>query len=298
MRRPHLPGSRGHNGFVAFLKGAEMNHEPNNLHSSGRTRAWRAAGLIITAALAVGVSGFFVGLRQASRFVPVQSPPIPVAVAEASAGAPAVAPRYLDIREQASRPNAGWASDLRALQPRAGQPTDWDRAEERSADWLDRRAFDGAPPVVPHAIDQNNPMSCLACHEKPTQIGVRIAPAMSHPHYANCLQCHASSRGTGIPGERNQAISSLSSFVGAFPLGQASRAGEGAPPTIPHAVTHRESCLSCHGPQGNAPIRTTHPERASCLQCHAPDSKLDQAVPTQWLSDFIRQNEAPGGNQR
>jgi nitrate reductase (cytochrome), electron transfer subunit len=272
-----------------------MNPEPNKLNPGGSARAWRAAGLIITAALAVGVSGFFVGLRQASRFVPVPTPPAPPFVADSKPGSIQVAPRYSDIRETQIQPNARWTSDLRSLQPPAGKAADWDRVEERSTDWLSRRAFDGAPPVVPHSIDQKNPMSCLACHEKPTQVGTRIAPAVSHPHYANCLQCHASSRGTGIPGERGASVASLSSFVGAFPLGEAARALEGAPPTIPHAVTHRESCLSCHGPQGNAPIRTTHPERTSCLQCHAPDSKLDQSVPAGWLPEFLRQASASDG---
>jgi nitrate reductase (cytochrome), electron transfer subunit len=272
-----------------------MNTEPNTFPPAKRARVLRVAGLAITAALAVGVSGFCIGLRQASRFVPVEAPPERALAMHTTRGSLPSAPRYRDIPANHPRPNAGWSNDLRALEPRAGQAVAWDHAEARSADWRARRAYDGAPPVVPHAIDQTNPMSCLACHESPTQVGTRLAPAMSHPHYANCLQCHASSRGTGMPGEVALSMASDSLFIGAFALDMATRAGEGAPPTIPHTVTHRESCLSCHGPQGNATIRTTHPERGNCLQCHASNAELDQAAAAHWLSDFIRESDARGG---
>jgi cytochrome c-type protein NapB len=45
---------------------------------------------------------------------------------------------------------------------------------------------------------------------------------------------------------------------------------------VPHTTFMRESCLSCHGPTGADPIRTTHAWRTNCLQCHAPSAVLDQ----------------------
>ncbi|MBC7173216.1 MAG: nitrate reductase cytochrome c-type subunit, partial [Polyangiaceae bacterium] len=66
--------------------------------------------------------------------------------------------------------------------------------EEREASLsarLARRAYDGAPPVIPHAVDERGAPACLACHERGMRVDARIAPAMSHEPYTSCLQCHA-----------------------------------------------------------------------------------------------------------
>ena len=56
------------------------------------------------------------------------------------------------------------------------------------------RAFDGAPPVVPHRIDQRDPAACLACHQAGRVIGVgarrRVATQVNHVELTNCFQCH------------------------------------------------------------------------------------------------------------
>jgi nitrate reductase cytochrome c-type subunit len=46
------------------------------------------------------------------------------------------------------------------------------------------RAFEGAPPLVPHEIGDEH--SCLVCH----RLGENSAPITPHPERTNCVQCH------------------------------------------------------------------------------------------------------------
>ena len=59
------------------------------------------------------------------------------------------------------------------------------------AERTSRRAFNGAPPVIPHAVEGTSDAACYACHGKGIVIGDRVAHPMSHAFLANCLQCHA-----------------------------------------------------------------------------------------------------------
>ena len=52
------------------------------------------------------------------------------------------------------------------------------------------RAYDGAPPTIPHPVDQHATPACLACHEHGARVGQWIAPVMSHGRHDSCLQCH------------------------------------------------------------------------------------------------------------
>jgi len=73
------------------------------------------------------------------------------------------------------------------------------------------RAYEGAPPEIPHSIDEFVPIkadenSCLGCHDKPALMGKKIkemATAMPESHYTSvdgkwqrnnnryvCTQCH------------------------------------------------------------------------------------------------------------
>lgn len=135
-----------------------------------------------------------------------------------------------------------------------------------------RRAYDGAPPVIPHP-----PLSgtCTTCHaataaEVP---GIGLAPA--NPHLktpglcdkSRCRQCHV----FATTGDLLQA----SAFIG---LTSAGRKGDRlhplAPPTMPHRLFMHEDCLSCHsGAAARSEIRCTHPDRVRCLQCHVPSQQ-------------------------
>jgi cytochrome c-type protein NapB len=220
--------------------------------------------------------------RSAGRFlenrIVVESP----AVEEAASTLPVPqAPTYTDMANRTRQPNHAWRSELASIPPPPAftdttpPPT---RAEivrllrQREA----RRAFAGAPPTVPHPIDQHQSASCLACHGKPTRIGEIDVPQMSHAPHSQCIQCHAPASGPGSalrsPPPALATPSLANSFAGLAAASGGTRAYQGAPPVMPHTTAMRESCVSCHGPGGSSIIKTTHPTRQNCLQCHATDA--------------------------
>ena len=136
------------------------------------------------------------------------------------------------------------------------------------------RAFNGAPPTVPHPIDQQTDAACIACHEAGAVTATIRIPRMSHQFLANCTQCHVESHSRHLPSE----LASENSFTGLLAPTAGPRAYPGAPPQIPHTTWMRSDCMSCHGYEGRHGIRTTHPWRSSCLQCHAPAVAMEQTL--------------------
>lgn len=135
------------------------------------------------------------------------------------------------------------------------------------ATFVSRRAYPGAPPIIPHPLADPTTFggrACLECHGDGgwVQKFSAFAPVTPHPELINCVQCH-------VP----RTVTSLmrgSTFVRAVepPIHQA--AFKGSPPAIPHDLQMRDNCLACHaGPAAVREIRVTHPERSNCRQCHA-----------------------------
>lgn len=134
------------------------------------------------------------------------------------------------------------------------------------------RAFNGAPPTIPHAIHQFSSESCMACHGEGVKTASLRVPQMSHAYLQNCTQCHVEAKQSLLTatlevGNDFQGLPAPTGGPRAFPA---------APPQIPHTTWMRNDCNSCHGPTGRQGLRTTHPWRRSCQQCHAPSSELDQ----------------------
>ena len=149
-----------------------------------------------------------------------------------------------------------------------------DGAVKSSADVrAERRAYDGAPPTVPHDAFG----SCTACHNAEGQAvdGLGFAPASPHGDgpeaggTTRCNQCHV------YVTTDDEFVES--EFVALRQdLAPGGRATSGAPPTIPHRLLMRENCAACHtGPAAREEIRTSHPERVRCRQCHVPVSTHD-----------------------
>jgi cytochrome c-type protein NapB len=187
---------------------------------------------------------------------------------------------YSDMKEAGLGANAKWQTTW----PTVGDdsttfygstPTDAQSRDAINAKRALRRAYSGAPPVVPHAIDQQNASSCLVCHGDGMKVGDVVAPRMSHQTYANCTQCHVESVNRALPPTTDpRAAASL--FQGLAAPGPGERAWPGAPPTIPHTTWMRESCTSCHGELADKGLRTSHPWRGNCVQCHSLSADLDQ----------------------
>lgn len=122
----------------------------------------------------------------------------------------------------------------------------------------DLRMYDGAPPVMPHAVRNRD---CLDCHATGMITEGKRAPITPHPQFANCQQCH-------VP-QQNVALFRENEFKRTVSVAALPRANPNGPPLIPHRVFMRENCLVCHNDPGRREIvQTTHPERANCRQCH------------------------------
>jgi len=139
------------------------------------------------------------------------------------------------------------------------------------AQFMERRAYPGGPPIIPHPLADPTSyggQTCLACHADGGWVEKwkAFAPVTPHPELTNCVQCHVAD--TGARPFRP------STFVrpDAPKIGQA--AMPGSPPAIPHDIQLRENCLACHaGPGAVREFRVTHPERGNCRQCHVLGSR-------------------------
>lgn len=219
--------------------------------------------------LGIAVIGFFVGTGDAPD---LGTPLVQHEEQSAHDGLPPV-PTYTAMRTRAGEDR--WAEERAALEAGRKDGEAADRASvvaERAA----LRAYDGAPPTIPHPVRQNAAAECLACHEDGLRVRGRLATAMPHADLASCTQCHVVDKAP-MPGAMlpPDATFARNAFVGLESAGNGPTWSV-APPMTPHATTMRERCMSCHGENGRDPIRTPHPERQSCEQCHAPSADLDQ----------------------
>lgn len=133
----------------------------------------------------------------------------------------------------------------------------------------ERRAFDGAPPVIPHA---NFGIDCASCHDAAGMEVEDVGFAPPSPHeitrgmsaVSRCRQCHVFAA--------SDDVFVANTFAGLRQdLRRGARLNPLAPPTLPHQPFMRENCTACHsGPAAREEIRTSHPERARCVQCHVP----------------------------
>lgn len=246
----------------------------------------KTLAVIFLAVCMLAISGFFMGMRQTERQVTRNQLPI----AGKHEVAPLVqpekiptAPKYPNIAEAEWLANRDWKFTLadlpRAVAPPAGQaPAAPAETVAAIARRKSLRAYDGAPPVIPHAIDTLKASACTSCHGEGANlvIGGKRPAEISHPWITNCTSCHVPADGLRqitAPVETRLVIEN--SFLGKTSAGHGLRAYSTAPPTMPHAVWMRQNCMACHGPGREQAIRTSHPERRNCLQCHAPNASFD-----------------------
>ncbi len=253
---------------------------------SGR-RSWLAQ-VLLAGVVGLCLAGFLNATR-VQEYQPVASEWVERPPLEEGGASPAR--RYAELEIQPWRSGdreAGWSVDAPALAERASAPLTADALEARRSNGpLTRaavaeramlRAFDGAPPSVPHPVRQRSAAECLACHASGLAIGEAVARPLSHPVYASCTQCHVVSASPVPPAPPSRAAQAANGFEGLASPARGERAWPGAPPVIPHPTWMRQECGSCHGASARAGLHTTHPERRSCTQCHAPSAVLDQRV--------------------
>lgn len=247
---------------------------------ANKERSIKATTIVVAIVFTISVSGYFMGMRQTVRETD-QEIEFTELHPEETHHTVKGAVDYRDIAQAGFGPNAQFKSKLSSLRntPDEGtnpHPLFLSEAQLRTKR-DSRRAYEGAPPIVPHPIAQDSTASCLECHSQATVIGDVVAPAISHPAYTSCTQCHVSDKGLGS--RWNTAEYDLHTgnrFEGNHEKKTAEQAYPDSPLTIPHTLHMRQNCMSCHGELGTSPIRTSHPERQSCTQCHVPSSSVDK----------------------
>ncbi len=134
------------------------------------------------------------------------------------------------------------------------------------------RAYDGAPPVIPHGVESLGRTECSNCHEPGALDNAdRIAPPRSHPAWGDCRQCHVERKTEKVFVENE--VSPLW-----WPV-RGARQTSISPPLIPHHIQNRENCAICHiGAQAPAALRAAHGYRPECRQCHAAMQRTPAAV--------------------
>lgn len=273
-----MRGDGGEGGFQCWKGGGHLimaGSQPSDL--ARRTKWLKIAGAVI---VTTSVSGFFMGMQQTRSQLNLTEPRQLVADArdltEIPPGGIPVAVAYARQDWLREGSNGQWRNDLSKLvqPPAPAGPLPVATPEERAvalSQRMTRRAYDGAPPVVPHPVTQESSASCLACHGTGLAVKDRLASRISHEHFSSCTQCHVPSGGAGLPTVEQGLLAAFGSgnnFRGVAATGQSTRAWPGAPPTVPHPLLMRSDCLSCHGPVGLPGLRTSHPERQQCVQCH------------------------------
>ncbi len=245
----------------------------------------RGRMLILAGVFALAVIGYFVGLRAG---VPEGRPGMQDAARAVEIAPPTedvyAAMSYADVgagRLRSRRASQTWESMTAALRAAEKKPVTDVATRGLSLDVrAQRRAFNGAPPVIPHDSLGLDDKACLACHGKELAIGDRVARALPHAHLINCRQCHAP-QGPAIFQDLGGLLAK-SSWEGVAAPREGPRATPGAPPAVPHTLHMRDNCMACHGSFGWPGMQTSHPERSACLQCHAPTH--DRAHPGKSLA--------------
>lgn len=266
--------------------------DPADTNASRQPSLRRLGHIALAAVIAGAAVGYFVGINDGVT----PHTPVPLPKTGHAQATHTDLPQAVSYRQMAATnlgPNAAWISRLPepTSDPAvlfATLPVDEQDRQASVEARAQRRAFSGAPPVIPHAIDQTSAASCLACHGEGLKVGTVVAPRMSHESYANCTQCHVEMTNRALPPIVALRVGA-NRFDGLATPGPGERAWPGAPPTVPHTTWMRENCMSCHGELAQHGLRTSHPWRVNCNQCHTPSATLDQVQTSPWAAPSFLQ---------
>ncbi len=241
--------------------------------------------LICFVVISITVVGYFTGLQAPMRTSAVTPGLLPAA--KPLAADTITATRYADMHEATRHPTTAFRTTLSDLKSTTDPFAEFKISAKEKTSALQRRdtnrAFNGAPPTIPHAVSESSTAACMVCHGAGAKTESLRIPKIPHQFLTNCTQCHVESH----PRHATASLFRETSFVGLPAPTAGPRAFPGAPPQIPHSTWMRGECMSCHGFAGLQGIRTTHPWRNNCTQCHAPSSKLDH-IPLARTPKFLK----------
>lgn len=238
-------------------------------------------GPFIAVVITISMIGFVTGTSGPSGQWKQKRTNVPVSVQSSEVP---TARSYTQMR-QTARGQVTWPSPSPALAnsttssatptPKPSENPDKAALQRYLGERQARRAYDGAPPTIPHPVRQNSASECLACHGQDLKLGKKVAGSLPHDSLTNCNQCHVPSNGP-FPGKFEVAKDPReveNSFNGQPSPNGGNRAWSIAPPQVPHTSWMRENCLACHGSKAAYPMRSSHPERQNCSQCHAASAQ-------------------------
>lgn len=198
---------------------------------------------------------------------------------------------YSEMREHPPGPGNTWDETVKTATKKAPKPLSASDLKKALAKRKKARAYDGAPPTIPHQVRQNSAAECMACHGQDLRLGQLSAQAVPHDSFSSCTQCHVTQDGP-LPSTKGLARDPRAvnnSFQGTQAPVRGPRAWSIAPPQIPHATFMRENCMACHGPGGPSAMRSSHTSRKSCTQCHTAPAALNQQPALEgWLESQRR----------
>ncbi len=134
------------------------------------------------------------------------------------------------------------------------------------AEYYARRAYPGAPPMIPHLVTNDasyGARTCTRCHTRNRYVPRFDAytPLTPHPELLSCRSCH-------VPAAAGELFVETDWITPEPPVLEGGIL-DGSPPAIPHSLEFRNNCVACHAGPGSVPeIRSNHPERVNCRQCH------------------------------
>jgi nitrate reductase (cytochrome), electron transfer subunit len=147
------------------------------------------------------IAAAFAGLVTGTRQVPPQRGY--TAAVAAPPPAPGDAPRavsYLGWRTTRLGPNADlYEGAFEALIPHGKGEELLAQNPEALAARAARRAYEGAPPTIPHRVEAIATNECTACHDHGAAVFGKTAPIPGHRERSVCTQCHVPEQ-AAIPG--------------------------------------------------------------------------------------------------
>ena len=197
-----------------------MNEIPSNHHARGP----RSTGSILVIVVAIAILGFILGL--VNETPPAMDRPVPVAIVPDPHDVTVItATPYWELPETGLGPTRHWVQSLqRLIRPLDDTAGPIEASKDSFVQRSLRRAYAGAPPVIPHAVNQLGFDSCISCHGESVSIGGKEARPLPHPYLENCLQCH----GTRAPDLLGAIAEPANTFVGSVSPSR----NDGPPPTL------------------------------------------------------------------
>ena len=183
----------------------------------------KVAYLICFVVISIAVTGYFVGLQSpmnpsAKSVATVQSNERDTGEmsshSNSAAGAVLPATHYADMGNMTLKQAKIWQTSLAQLKSTVDPLEEFTITPEQKAFALalreQNRAFNGAPPTVPHPVDQMPAQVCAACHSNGFKTETLRIPKMSHQFLENCTQCHVENN----PKHMTASLFRENSFVG------------------------------------------------------------------------------------